>query len=1269
MRLRVAWGGGTEHRWEATLRVSQGRLEQPVALGIEADEPGSVWEQSGKILVRERSRRNYDGLDFDVVAPLGAQLAIELKADEDARPELIEVPLSELVSGLRNTALPGGNRLLVVRSPGDKLRVELERDHLVLAPGEQFSLHVRPNLLGVAAGSPLRIQAQLVPAGGSQRLWSSDQELKAPADDQRAPAVLLSLTAPAAEGVYDVNITASGARFGKRLARWNKPVADRKVQLVVLEKALPTAKTDTPLAPVLEIDPANPHWYERLANIPLVPGLRRGPLGSGDAGRWEHPKLGQLVQLGPASQSSDVSWEAYPLPLSQVGQVHLLEIEYPSDVPQALGISVVEPNAAGAVTPIGLDSGVYVTDEEAENPAQMAKHRVAFWPRTKSPLLLITNRRKGARAVYGKIRVLGTNRWSFASIPSTLQTSVPTKLPRAMPAGRLGAERLVAGYMEKPLFPENFSAPETLDGWSHRSLDDWLTFYEGGKRLIEYLHYAGYNAMMMSVVADGSTIYPSRLLQSTPRYDTGPFFASAQDPVRKDALELLFRLFDREQLTLIPTVQFSAPLPELEQLKRLRDVPGIELIGSDGKNWLETHPPRDGLGPYYNPLHPAVQQAMTNVVRELAQRYGHHRSFGGISIELASEGYAQLPWGDSALDDDTIARFEQATRIRLLGEGPNRFETRAASLTGRDSSDSRQAAQRQMAWLLWRNSQIAAFHGRLAQEVVAAHRGARLYLAGTTLLDSPQLQRTLRPALPPQVKVADALLQMGIDARAYDRDPRTVLLRPYRVVPSGPLSSQAVNLELNSSGDLDALMTGRAAAPATLFYHPPQKTFVPSFDAKSPFGAAKTLTWLVSQMSPSGVQSRKRFAHALASSESLSLFDGGWLLPLGQEDALREMFTIYRRLPNVRFATVPGEHQPVAVRTAVHAGQTYFYFVNDSAWQTTVTLEMALPPATPMEKVGASRGIEPIGWNQRGATWTINLGPYELAAATLATSAARVTDTRVSVPQPVQVALERRIQDLGLRARALSHPQSLLLNPSFELPADGTQVPGWELPGGTTPSASVDIGESHSGSKLLKLSSTGERVMVRSAPIENSKAGRFTLFAWLRATGTPANPPLLRLSVEGRGESGLYYRYGNIGGAAKAIGVQWSRYALEFDDVPLEGLADVRVRCELLGPGEILIDDVELYDLIFSPNERVELTKIITLAYSKLQERRYSDCAHLLDSYWPQFLVSNVPLTQTSGPLAQRIKPEPLPTAPAKVDENPGMLERVKGYIPRFMQF
>ena len=72
--------------------------------------------------------------------------------------------------------------------------------------------------------------------------------------------------------------------------------------------------------------------------------------------------MGLLARLAPSRENSEVSWEAYTLPINRPGSPHILEIDYPSDVPQTLGVSIIEPNAAGAIIPIGLDSGI----EQAE---------------------------------------------------------------------------------------------------------------------------------------------------------------------------------------------------------------------------------------------------------------------------------------------------------------------------------------------------------------------------------------------------------------------------------------------------------------------------------------------------------------------------------------------------------------------------------------------------------------------------------------------------------------------------------------------------------------------------------------------------------------------------------------------------------------------------------------------------------------------------------------------------------------------------------------
>ncbi len=472
----------------------------------------------------------------------------------------------------------------------------------------------------------------------------------------------------------------------RRPLNWTKTVAERKVQVLVLDphRPAPAAHGDREFAQLVEIDPANLRWWElpKLSQLQLPKTWRlwKGSLGNGNSKPYSH-KLGNLVQLNPNADSPDVSWEAYWLPISQPGRPHILEVDYPSDVPQTLGISVLEPNAAGALAAIGLDSGV---DQQAEviadaDPPRMLRHRLIFWPRTNTPLVLLTNGRNHCPAVYGKIRVLADGE----------------QLPRTAPLPPQQNQRLMAAYLDRPLFPENFSADEEYDDWCGRSLDNWNTFYEGGARLISYLQNVGYNGLMLGVLADGSTIYPSRLLDPTSRYDTGVFFTSAQDPMRKDVLEMLFRMFDREGMQLIPSLEFAAPLPELEAVRRAGgpEADAVQLIGADGIPFSSVYPPRRGLSPYYNVLNPRVQNAMLSVIEELVERYARHPSFSGIAIRLSADGYAQLPGPDWGLDDRTIAAFERDCKLSVPGEGPDRFAHRAAFLA--------QEPQRRT-WLEWR---------------------------------------------------------------------------------------------------------------------------------------------------------------------------------------------------------------------------------------------------------------------------------------------------------------------------------------------------------------------------------------------------------------------------------------------------------------------------------------------------------------------------------------------------------------------------------------
>lgn len=1254
LRIRVEWGGGAARQRVGRISVDQGSISEPRLLGIEADEPGSMWVKEGQLHIAERSPRVYDGLDLVVTSPLEAELIVELAEKEDWTRVPKKIPLRELVNEYHNHQIDTqGNRLLIRRSPGDRLRVELDRDATIYMPGEKMQFTLQPYLLNVPVGTKVHLESKLVPARGTKELWTSTNEVTASNETAGFEPRALSVPLPEQEGVYDLVLSASRRGLPNRLG-WKQTLDERRVQVVVLSNKAPQNSVQTPttstMEQIVEIDPANPVWWERLTNIPLLPGLRKGPLGNGNAASWQHP-LGTMVQLGPGGREPNISWEAYPLPVNRPGEAHILEVDFPSDVAQALGFSLLEPNAAGALTPIGLDSGVYVSAEAADRSPHIARHRLVCWPRTKTPLLLVTNGRDGARAVYSKIRLLGPR----SSHLSTLMrdSAQPSRLPRAFPPGS-SAERLLAGYYDRPLFPENFSASESLDSWSGRSLDDWTTFYEGGIRLVEYLNYVGYNGLMLTVLADGSAIYPSRLLDPTPQYDTGAFFSSGQDPLRKDILEMLLRLFDRDGMKLIPAVQFSSPLPELERINGPERV-GIELVGVEGQTWLAKNPPRNGAAPYYNPLDERVQRAMLAVIRELVERYGHHPSFGGLAVQLSADGYAQLPGEEWGVDERTLSRFQKETGVTLPASSD-----RAATLLKLHRSR----------WREWRTRSLAQFHERMQAEAAAVDPAFKLYLAAAHSLETPESERGLRPALPRTSSVDEVMRNVGLDPQHYAQSPQVVFLRPQRLAPLNSLWAQAVNLELNQASDLDRT-TRNESNSAALFYHEPQVARMKSFDDQSPFKSSYTR--LIAQPSPAGIQNRRRFLHALASLDAREIFDGGWLLPLGQEEELRNLVAVFRRLPAGAFETMPGQTQPVTVRTLRRDNRTFMYLVNESPWKASLTLMVSARDGCRVESLNTALRNLPNDFSRQPRSWTIELGPYDLVGVSFDDPHVQLSGPRVALERGASNELALKIQDLWSRAGALQNPApwDTIQNAGFEQPLDASgQIAGWQASESGAAHGKVESRQPHQGKACLRLSNENGPAFLVSRPFDAPATGRISVAVWLRVEDVTRQPSM-RLSIEGKLAGQDYYRYAPVGNGkdVEKIGVEWSQFVFQVHDLPAEGLTDLRVRFDLTEDGAVWIDDVQLFDLVFSSNERLELSKTITLAEFKLQRGEVADCLRVLEGYWPRFLVSNVPLTEI--PLASRPKTTRAPApvvAPAETEKKPGMMDRVKRMLPDFLR-
>lgn len=1242
LRLRIEWGGGPACRWQGRIECLDGQLSDIRLLGLEADAVASIWLDETGVEISSRSPVASDGLDITVTAPADSRLIVGLTSSDGTAGPAGEFPLAQLVAGAQTRDLDShGSRLTIRRVPGDALRVRSIHPTLVFAPSDAMRLEVTPYALSAGLGTRVRLEAQLRRMEGGDALWSKQHETTVGREPSLDPFPI-DLTLPKEEGVYDLQLVA----WTRGRLALKQVLAERRVQLVVVgDEPAPEPRTGMaqPHPVVTEIDPTNPAWWAKFAAMSRVPALQRGPWGNGQSQPWRHA-LGSFMQLGPGGQTPNVAWEAYPLTIHAPGKLHFLEVEYPSNVPQTLGISLVEPAASGSAVPVSLDSGLYVAGDAGENEPHLAKQQIPFWPRSRSPVVLLTNRREGASAVYGKIRAVAAPDGQLEHLFHRRD-----KEPQ---------QRLLAGYLDRPLLPENFFAAEASDPQSQHSLDDWRTFQQSGVRLIEYLHHAGYNGLLLNVLADGATIYPSEVVRSTPRYDNGVLFSTGQDPQPKDVLELLYRLFDREGLRLVPVVQFATPLPALEALRRRggKDVAGIELIGPEGRPWTEKYPPRHGLAPYYNPLDPRVQQAMLAVLHELAARYGQHSSYAGLAIQLSADGYAQMPGPRWGLDDRTIERFNQESGRQVPGQGPERFGERWAYLSTRARSE----------WLDWRARTLERFYRAAVEEITWSRADANLFLAATDLLSNPELSDDWRPALPRRNSLDRALLDVGISPDLQRRVNNVIFFRPQRVAPPGDITADAVAVEFNDSRELDRQFRA-ASRPAALFYHPPQETRLVLTDTRP--GQRSLPIRLVSQLTPSEDRNRKRFVHSLATLDVQALCDGGWMLPLRQGAELQEFVRLYRQLPAEQFSTLTGTPQPVVIRTWSDSERTWIYLANDSPWPAQVQLRVAAPSSVRPESLGGGT------WRSPGADglWTVPLRPYDAQGAVFSAGDVQFSDPQVLLSQRVSEDLQARLNELQALAAALQTPAPLPVpgNRCFE-EADSSGIPvGWSITSGDGVQARVDTMQPHEGKQSLRIASQGRRVKLTSAPFTPPPTGRLAVSVWLRLPDASQQPPV-RMAIEGQLRDQEFYRYASVGAGKQTMPIdeKWSQYIFQVSDLPTEGLSPIQVRFDLLGAGELNIDQVQLYDMVFSKDERIELdSRIIALARGKLNRGEVSDCLQILEGYWPRFLAAHVPLTEISHP------PQPAPATPPVVENDSpkearkgGLFDRVRSLIPGRMR-
>jgi hypothetical protein len=698
---------------------------------------------------------------------------------------------------------------------------------------------------------------------------------------------------------------------------------------------------------------------------------------------------------------------------------------------------------------------------------------------------------------------------------------------------------------------------------------------------------------------------------------------------------------------------------------------GVELVDEQGRAWTERRSAQRGMAPYYNPLDDRVQQAMGGVVREVVQRYGHHESFVGIVLDLSPTGYTQLPGTGWGLDRHTIDRFLRDTALSLDELESGATDNRAMLVL----------RHHQQRWLDWRAARIAELYQQIAADVAGQRADATLFLAAADLIDAGPIYRAMRPALPRRTSIDDAMRELGIDPKLLQRHSSIVLLRPQRLVPEGSLADHSVRLEFNGTSEVDRFF-GSGAQTGSLHYHETQPLLLPSFDEASPFGKEKTYTWLAPQFLPAGAVNRQRFVRSVATLDAQWVFDGGWAVALGQEEPVRDLLETFRRLPPNAFGSVDGPSsraQPVIVRTLSQNGRTYIYLLNDSPWPITANVKLDAPAACRVQPLSLQQP-PPLSRGSDAARWVVPLKPYDLVGAILTSPDVSVVGTSVTMSEKVAEELRARITDARVRAGSLKDPRAInvLTNPGFEARSQGAEeVPGWTVAEDAQGKIRVDDEKHYGGTHSLRLQSTGAVSQVRSEPFPTPQTGQLSVRGWLRSDGG-GKAPALRLFVEGQLNGQRYFRWAAVDARSKIPAESsvtktespWLPFEERLDDLPVQGLTNLRVGFDFIGPGTVWIDDLQLYDLWFLPDEQRELNKIIGLADFQLRSQQYADCLHSLNSFWPLFLRDNVPV---EAHYMANIPPPPLPaaapaTSPTDKPKS-SVIDRMKRFVPRWPRF
>ncbi len=1288
--LRVTWGGGRPAartgRIEVVVPGTKPMAPNWRILSDEPNAPATMHEAGGAIEIHEPRGLDLNGVELRLTDWRQARLKVAIARREAAEePVVFEGSVVELLAAAVSQPLDrDANRLSIGRAPGDELGIVFAAGESAIGrPGGTVTLIAHPLLAAQAAGGAYELKVGARRSGSATE--SHTQSLVVEEAMSGIPGVRafrplrLAVPLPVEEGGCDIDLQL----VERGSLRWSRPVASRTIQVVaVAAERSATPEADWKL--MYELDPGSPKLLDRLRrlpgmglptlpmagvplpklprpsftlpkvaiptptlpNVPLpnvsLPGVpvpkipsvtsmvprMTGLLAVGHSTLESHA-LGPMLRLPPAADGP--AWEGVALPTGVLGMPHLIEVEYPLEQEMMLGLSVLE-EADGdvrATATSGIDLPAPVVDDGSRR-GRIGTRRFVFWPRTRSPLLVITNLSERSPAVFGRVRLLAG----------------PTRVADRQPP--VAAVRRAYLHLPTPDFTP-FGAVGRPAAAGGRAAADWDGFLGGIRRSADWALAQGAVGALVGVYADGAALWPTTLTHRAPRWDTGGGFDGRLDPEPKDVLGLLCRVYAREQLRLVPAVTCDGPVPILDGVVAQGgpEAAGIVAVGRDGVALVTD----GGRCPHYNILDPRVQAAVEGLLQELVERVRVAPAVDGIAVLLPHDGWLHLPGVAAGLDDATFARFaaeagsevESLVRPALAAADPRRFAARAALVEGplRDR------------WLAWREMQMADFHGRLAALVTAGRPTWTLHVMPTTLFVAGRLADRFRPHLADEPRDAEVLREVGLDPMRLTAHPGLVYVGPHAHVAADG-GDRGVAFQANRAL---TLLRGTASATRTGVLLLEQARPLEVRDVAGQAGFSAKPSGPVPVVAPAGsTEARRALAEALIATDPEVVFDAGLLHTCMDEEDERSRLAVMG-LPAPPLDVVAAVPAPLIVRVREGEAGLWMSLVNACGIACQAAIEPAQPPLAVADAV--TKVALPTG---PGGEVTVPLGPWEVRTILLE-GCERIAKVRAVHAPAVAAAATALLDDLERRRHVLEMPAPLAVldNPSFELPELGGVVPGWELVEAGRGTLRRVTGKPSAGGSGLAFASENGLATLRSNPFAAPATGRISVAVWVRAGGPDLQPPL-RIALEGLQHDREFYRFAPVGRGTGAmpLSAAWSQFVLQIDDLPTSGLESLRVRLDLLGPGAVEIDDVRVFDLAFDESQRVRLSRILAVAMERAAAGDVGGCLVELDGPWPRFLRTHVgvPDALTAGrePASAAASPGAAGGQPARS----GVVDRVR---------